>query len=69
MVLESRKQMDERDVIHKPVIGRAVLALTRTMMRVVNHIPLLKRLMQRKQMELRKISAAGAIERQRAQTA
>jgi hypothetical protein len=69
VVLESLRQMDERDVIHKPVIGRAVLALTRTMMRVVNRLPLLKRLMQRKQMELRKISDAAAIERQRAQMA
>jgi 2-polyprenyl-6-methoxyphenol hydroxylase-like FAD-dependent oxidoreductase len=42
VVLESHKQMDERDVINKPVIGRAVLALTRTMMRVVNRLPLLK---------------------------
>src|SRR5580698_1637789 len=33
VVLESRKRMDARDVIHKPVIGRVVLALTRTMMR------------------------------------
>ncbi|WP_260741435.1 hypothetical protein [Tunturiibacter lichenicola] len=69
VVLESRKQMDERDVIHRPVIGRIVLTLMRTMMRVVNHLPLLRRLMQRKQMKLRKISAAGAIERQRAQMA
>lgn len=68
VVLESRRQMDEHDVIHKPVIGRAVLALMRTMMRVANRLPLLKRIMQRKQMELRKISDAGAIERQRAQT-
>jgi 2-polyprenyl-6-methoxyphenol hydroxylase-like FAD-dependent oxidoreductase len=69
VVLESRKQMDERDVIHKPVIGRAVLALTLTMMRMVNHLPSLKRMMQRKQMELRKINDTGAIERQRAQMA
>jgi 2-polyprenyl-6-methoxyphenol hydroxylase-like FAD-dependent oxidoreductase len=69
VVLESRKQMDERDVIHKPVIGRAVLALTLTMMRMVNHLPLLKRMMQKKQMELRKINDTGAIERQRAQMA
>jgi 2-polyprenyl-6-methoxyphenol hydroxylase-like FAD-dependent oxidoreductase len=69
VVLESRKQMDARDVLHKPVIGRVVLALTRTMMRVVNHLPLLKSMMLRKQMELRKIKDAGAIERQRVQTA
>jgi 2-polyprenyl-6-methoxyphenol hydroxylase-like FAD-dependent oxidoreductase len=69
VVLESRKQMDARGVIHKPVIGRAVLALARTAMRVANHLPLLKRMMQKKQMELRKISDAVAIERQRAQMA
>jgi 2-polyprenyl-6-methoxyphenol hydroxylase-like FAD-dependent oxidoreductase len=69
VVLESRKQMDERGVIHKPVIGRAVLALARTSMRVINHLPLLKRKMQRKQMELRRISDAVGIERQRTQLA
>jgi 2-polyprenyl-6-methoxyphenol hydroxylase-like FAD-dependent oxidoreductase len=69
VVLESRKQMDARGVIHKPVIGRIVLAMARSTMRVVNHLPLLKRKMQRKQMELRKISDARGIERQRMQTA
>jgi 2-polyprenyl-6-methoxyphenol hydroxylase-like FAD-dependent oxidoreductase len=69
VVLESRKQMDARDAIHKPVIGRVVLGVTRTVMRVANHLPLLKRKMREKQMELRKISNAAGIERQRAQLA
>lgn len=69
VVLESRQQMDARDVIHKPVVGRAVLALIRTGMRIVNHLPILKRLMQEKAMRLRKIKEANAIEGQRVRMA
>jgi 2-polyprenyl-6-methoxyphenol hydroxylase-like FAD-dependent oxidoreductase len=58
-VLESRDRMNAQDVIHKPVIGRVVLAITRTVMRVVNHVPAIKRRMQEKEMALRKIKDAG----------
>jgi len=44
-VLASRKQMDGNGLIHKPVIGRAVLAGMRAGMRAVNHLPPLKRRM------------------------
>jgi 2-polyprenyl-6-methoxyphenol hydroxylase-like FAD-dependent oxidoreductase len=44
-VLKSREQMTDKDPIHKPVIGRAVLGLMRTAMRVTNHLrPLRKRM-------------------------
>ena len=42
-VLESRKQMNAGDSIHKPVIGRMQLAAMRGAMRLVNHLPPLKR--------------------------
>jgi 2-polyprenyl-6-methoxyphenol hydroxylase-like FAD-dependent oxidoreductase len=54
-VLESRRQMDARDPIHKPVIGRAVLAVQRTGMRMMNLVPALKRKMAEEQMKLRRI--------------
>jgi hypothetical protein len=38
-VLESRKQMNARDLIHKPILGRIQLAAMRSGMRVVNAIP------------------------------
>jgi 2-polyprenyl-6-methoxyphenol hydroxylase-like FAD-dependent oxidoreductase len=41
-VLKSRQQMDGNALIHKPVVGRAVLAGMRTGMRLVNHVPPLK---------------------------
>lgn len=44
-VLKSREQMDGNGAIHKPVIGRAVLAGMRTGMRLVNHTPPLKKRM------------------------
>jgi 2-polyprenyl-6-methoxyphenol hydroxylase-like FAD-dependent oxidoreductase len=44
-VLKSRQQMDGRAAIHKPVIGRLVLAAQRTMMRAINATPPLKRKM------------------------
>ncbi|GCE31640.1 oxidoreductase [Dictyobacter alpinus] len=42
-VKESLAQMNSNALIHKPVIGRAVVAGQRTMMRAVNHIPPLKK--------------------------
>jgi 2-polyprenyl-6-methoxyphenol hydroxylase-like FAD-dependent oxidoreductase len=42
-VKESLAQMNSRALIHKPVIGRMILAVQRTMMRVVNHLPPVKR--------------------------
>lgn len=44
-VLASREQMDARGPVHKPVIGRVVLALFRTFLRVTNAVPPLKRRM------------------------
>jgi 2-polyprenyl-6-methoxyphenol hydroxylase-like FAD-dependent oxidoreductase len=44
-VLKSREQMDGRDLIHRPVIGRALLAGQRAMMRTINALPPLKRKM------------------------
>jgi 2-polyprenyl-6-methoxyphenol hydroxylase-like FAD-dependent oxidoreductase len=42
-VLESRKNMNAKDVIHKPVIGRIQLGVMRLAMRVVETVPPLKR--------------------------
>jgi 2-polyprenyl-6-methoxyphenol hydroxylase-like FAD-dependent oxidoreductase len=42
-VLDSKKQMNANDILHKPVLGRVQLAVTRTMMRLVNAVPVLKR--------------------------
>jgi 2-polyprenyl-6-methoxyphenol hydroxylase-like FAD-dependent oxidoreductase len=42
-VIESRKQMNSTDMIHRPVIGRAQLAAMRGAMRVINAVPPLKR--------------------------
>jgi 2-polyprenyl-6-methoxyphenol hydroxylase-like FAD-dependent oxidoreductase len=44
-VEKSLEQMDGRALVHKPVIGRAVLELTRAGMRLVNNVPPLKRRM------------------------
>lgn len=44
-VEKSLEQMDGRALVHRPVIGRAVTALSRTGMRFVNHLPPLKRRM------------------------
>lgn len=44
-VLASREQMDGRGMIHKPVIGRVVLAFMRTFLRVTNSVPAFKRKM------------------------
>ena len=42
-VTESRKQMNENDAIHKPIIGGLQLGLMRTAMRVIDSVPPLKR--------------------------
>jgi 2-polyprenyl-6-methoxyphenol hydroxylase-like FAD-dependent oxidoreductase len=47
-VIESRKQMDAKDTIHKPVLGRIQLAVMRGGMRVANALPMLKRRMTEK---------------------
>jgi 2-polyprenyl-6-methoxyphenol hydroxylase-like FAD-dependent oxidoreductase len=41
-VLKSRAQMTAADPLHRPVLGRLVLALTRTAMRVVDRVPPLR---------------------------
>jgi 2-polyprenyl-6-methoxyphenol hydroxylase-like FAD-dependent oxidoreductase len=52
-VLKSRAQMDGNAAIHKPIIGRLALAGMRTGMRVVNHVPPLKRRMAASQQRYR----------------
>jgi 2-polyprenyl-6-methoxyphenol hydroxylase-like FAD-dependent oxidoreductase len=52
-VLKSREQMDGNGPMHKPVIGRAMLAGMRTSMRVVNVVPPLKRRMTESMMRFR----------------
>jgi 2-polyprenyl-6-methoxyphenol hydroxylase-like FAD-dependent oxidoreductase len=59
-VIESRKQMDATDPIHRPIVGRLVLAIARTFMRVVNQVPALKRRMAENQMKLRRIEGIEA---------
>lgn len=44
-VEKSLEQMDGRALVHRPVIGRAVTEVTRAGLRVVNHLPPLKRRM------------------------
>ncbi|MEX3963959.1 hypothetical protein AB4Y42_17390 [Paraburkholderia sp. EG286B] len=44
-VAESRKQFDERDAIHRPIVGSFALGAMRTAMRGVNNVPPLKRRM------------------------
>ncbi|GAA2812659.1 FAD-dependent oxidoreductase [Kribbella solani] len=44
-VFKSRAQMTSDDPMHKPVIGRIALAVMRTGMRAVNHLPPVKRRM------------------------
>lgn len=45
-VLKSRAQMDGRSLIHKPFIGRLLLAFQRVTLRIVNAMPPIKRKMQ-----------------------
>jgi 2-polyprenyl-6-methoxyphenol hydroxylase-like FAD-dependent oxidoreductase len=52
-VLKSREQMTDEDPIHKPVIGRIVLALIRTAMRVTNHVRPLRERMARSMLNYR----------------
>jgi 2-polyprenyl-6-methoxyphenol hydroxylase-like FAD-dependent oxidoreductase len=52
-VLKSRAQMSASDPVHKPVIGRVVLAGMRTAMRAVNHLPPVKRRMRDSMMAYR----------------
>jgi len=59
-VLESRKQMDARDISHKPVLGRIQLTVMRTGMRFVNAVPALKRRMHESETRLRKVDQAEA---------
>ncbi|HEV2680521.1 MAG TPA: FAD-dependent monooxygenase, partial [Rhodanobacter sp.] len=42
-VLESRKQMNANDMIHKPVLGRIQLVVMRSAMRLINNVPAFKR--------------------------
>jgi len=42
-VKESRKQMNSKDLIHRPVVGRLQLALIRGVMHAINAVPVLKR--------------------------
>jgi 2-polyprenyl-6-methoxyphenol hydroxylase-like FAD-dependent oxidoreductase len=59
-VIESRKQMDASDPIHKPVLGRAMLGVARTGMRLVNAVPVLKRKMSESAMRMRKVEQQSA---------
>jgi 2-polyprenyl-6-methoxyphenol hydroxylase-like FAD-dependent oxidoreductase len=52
-VLESRKQMNANDMIHKPSVGRLQLAVMRSAMRFVNAVPPLKRRVIRNIMRVR----------------
>jgi hypothetical protein len=52
-VVKSRKQLDGNGAIHRPVVGRAVLAGMRTGMRLVNHLPPIKRRMAQAQQRYR----------------
>ncbi len=52
-VVESRKQMNSTDAIHRPIIGALQLALMRTAMRIVNAVPALKRRILQKIMRVR----------------
>ncbi len=57
-VQDSRRQMNSADPIHKPVVGRVVLAAMRGSMRVVNRVPPLKRRMIDHQLRGRDTAAA-----------
>jgi 2-polyprenyl-6-methoxyphenol hydroxylase-like FAD-dependent oxidoreductase len=52
-IIESKKQMDSHDAIHKPVIGRLQLAAMRGLMRFINAVPPVKRRVLRKIMRVR----------------
>lgn len=42
-VIESRKQMNENDMIHKPIVGRIQLGFMRVAVRVIDAVPMLHR--------------------------
>jgi 2-polyprenyl-6-methoxyphenol hydroxylase-like FAD-dependent oxidoreductase len=52
-VIESRKNMNAGDAIHKPVVGRLQLAAMRTAMRMINAVPPLNRRITRNIMRVR----------------
>lgn len=52
-VLKSREQMTDENPIYKPVVGRVVLAMMRTAIRITNHVPPLKKRMARSMLEYR----------------
>jgi 2-polyprenyl-6-methoxyphenol hydroxylase-like FAD-dependent oxidoreductase len=52
-VLESRKQMDARDAIHKPIVGDLQLLLMRGAMRAIDGVPPIKRQIARNMMRVR----------------
>lgn len=52
-VERSRSRMNSDDPVYKPYVGRFVLAGRRTGMRVVNHLPSVKRKMSQKEQEFR----------------
>ncbi|RJQ69960.1 FAD-dependent monooxygenase [Pseudonocardiaceae bacterium YIM PH 21723] len=52
-VRASLKQMSGSDPIHRPVIGRVVLAGMRLAMRIINAVPSIKRKLERSQQEFR----------------
>ncbi|CAD6555687.1 Flavin-dependent monooxygenase [Paraburkholderia hiiakae] len=60
-VAQSRKQFDERDAIHRPIVGRFALGAMRTAMRVVNNVPPLKRRMIDSQNRFRGSEAESAV--------
>jgi 2-polyprenyl-6-methoxyphenol hydroxylase-like FAD-dependent oxidoreductase len=52
-VNESKKQMSSTDLIHRPIVGALQLALMRGAMRVINAVPMLKRLVLKNIMRVR----------------
>jgi 2-polyprenyl-6-methoxyphenol hydroxylase-like FAD-dependent oxidoreductase len=52
-VLKSREQMTDENPIHKPAIGRIVLAMVRTAMRITHHVPPLKKRVARSMLDYR----------------
>lgn len=58
-VEKSLEQMDGRALVHRPVIGHAVTAFTRGGMRLVNHLPPLKRRMAAALQEERGVTREG----------
>jgi hypothetical protein len=59
-VLESRKQMDAKGLIHRPVLGRVQLVVMRGVLRFVNAVPALKRRMLESMTQLRKVDQVEA---------